>query len=376
LPGPDVPEIRFADGTVGEAYKQEFSMSNDADPSDKFYFVMRDPEYSPLPPGLGLAKEGVISGVPTQQGEYTFELCGVGRDEECTIIDGKIKIYPKRMPPVAVLTGNFTGDFWFTDNMGNPLYRDTGKLTLRLEQEEDEISGEYTFSDIRLEQLHSLDQVQLATTAPDFSKKISGKLSGARIEFSDGWIEFDGGFDADKIILDFESCYLNGCCVNPEHAGYTGEATVSNIEGVPDVPAPSYDCEMGIVGKTTLYRVKTEVPQAEEPEEQQPVVQKPISIFNVPFNCIFKRDDVCVLFNCVFKECNCLDEGVVYGKAEKIDSKEKAAELVKEYAKGYTITSTDRLDDNFYNVYVQDTAGMETFYTVSSNGLVMKTDCG
>ena len=92
LPGPDVPEIRFADGTVGEAYEQTFSMSNDNDPSDKFYFVMRDPEYSPLPPGLGLAKEGVISGVPTQQGEYTFELCGVGRDEECTIIDGKMNL--------------------------------------------------------------------------------------------------------------------------------------------------------------------------------------------------------------------------------------------------------------------------------------------
>ncbi len=381
---PELPKLVFVDGTVAEPYEQTIRARYENNPDAAVKFDLGDPEYEPLPPGLSLSSStGVVSGVPTKKGKYVFEICAQDAEERWTCYEGHITINPKQQPPVAVLTGNFTGPFEFTDNVGNPLFRDNGILNLRLTQDGNGISGVYTFTQIKMTQLHSFDQVQLGTSAPDFSKSITGKLNGARIDFTDGWIEFAGNFDSDQIRLNFQSCQLNLCCENPEHKEYTGEPTTSTELGVPDVPAPSYSCEMGIKGTATLNKIAAKEEPEEEPteEKKQPVLHKGISIFDIPIYCILKRSDACKLFNCIYEECRCVDSPnpIVYEKDVAINTEEDAMNLVKEYVEskklGYVVSSAMKLNDVFYNIFTIGN-GAEIVYTVTSNGIVMKTECG
>ena len=69
--------VKLDDGTVNKPYEDGVEVTNNENrnTSEDFYYQDLNPEHG-LPPGLELAEDGTISGVPTKAGTYIAGICG------------------------------------------------------------------------------------------------------------------------------------------------------------------------------------------------------------------------------------------------------------------------------------------------------------
>ena len=119
-----------------------------------------------------------------------------------------------------------------------------------------------------------------------------------------------------------------------------------------------------------------------------------ISTSSIPTECQDVQDDVCKLFECMVNLCWCDDSSpelpILYETYITFNDEQGAKdavhvyiaesiygdnELAAEEAKKMKIKNVVKLNDVFYNVFV-DKEGEEIVYTVSKNGQILKTICG
>ena len=109
--------------------------------------------------------------------------------------------------------------------------------------------------------------------------------------------------------------------------------------------------------------------------------------------CQEYQNDVCGLFDCMVDSCWCKESGsspILFETYISFDNKQGVKDVVNVYiaelingsdefiseeAKKMSITKVVKLNDVFYNVFV-DKDGEEIVYTVSSDGQIIKTICG
>ena len=106
----------------------------------------------------------------------------------------------------------------------------------------------------------------------------------------------------------------------------------------------------------------------------------------IPGQCLKYRDDVCGLFSCIVEQCWCDDSSdespIIYEpKNVMIQNKEEAISLVEEFLEksefaDYKVVSGVRLNNIFFNVFVEDASHNEITFTVAADGTILKTICG
>jgi len=113
---------------------------------------------------------------------------------------------------------------------------------------------------------------------------------------------------------------------------------------------------------------------------------KGIAWAEIPEQCLEYRGDVCELFSCMVEQCWCDDSSnkspIIYEpKDVMIQNEEEAINLVEEFLEksdfvGYKVTSVVKLNNIFFNVFIEDARHNEIIFTVVVDGLILKTICG
>jgi hypothetical protein len=102
----------------------------------------------------------------------------------------------------------------------------------------------------------------------------------------------------------------------------------------------------------------------------------------IPDACWQYANDECAVFSCMVTNCWC-EQGpnaILKEGAQKFLDEARAKGEVQTYLNeknivGYTIKNTAKLNDIFFNVFVE-IDGDEEVYTVATNGTILKTQCG
>jgi len=97
-------------------------------------------------------------------------------------------------------------------------------------------------------------------------------------------------------------------------------------------------------------------------------------------------EDPCALFECSVENCWCDDVGpdgpILMEGNRVVASTGNATNVVTEYLtdqgimKDYNVLNTVKLNEYFYNVFVENEDADEIVYTVSHNGAILKIFCG
>ena len=113
---------------------------------------------------------------------------------------------------------------------------------------------------------------------------------------------------------------------------------------------------------------------------------KGIAWAEIPEQCFEYREDVCGLFSCMVEQCWCDDSSdkspVIYEpKNIMIQNEEEAISLVEEFLgksdfADYRVVSGVRLNNVFFNVFIEDANHNEITFTVAVDGTILKTICG
>ena len=104
----------------------------------------------------------------------------------------------------------------------------------------------------------------------------------------------------------------------------------------------------------------------------------------IPKECQASQDDVCELFSCMTSNCWCEESplgGVIYQEVITVKNEADAKKIVNNY-----LTSIDsklnqkievfKINEIFFNVFVEDDNGDENAFTVSIDGKILITVCG
>ena len=129
-------------------------------------------------------------------------------------------------------------------------------------------------------------------------------------------------------------------------------------------------------------------------QEEIGLLFKGIEGASVPVECADYKDDVCSLFDCMVDQCWCDDmspEPILYETHIVFDDEEGAKDAVNAYIaelmfgdmvsdienpEELQVKNAVKLNDIFYNVFVEDSEGYEITYTVAVDGTIFNTACG
>ena len=131
-----------------------------------------------------------------------------------------------KITPAKDVTGRWSGNAFFKDNVANPQCSYEGVFNLDLQQNGNNLVGTYQMTIKKSTQL--LDTGLPCVQPGQFPMaQITGSVSTSRIEFTDNFADFTGSFTSDLMSLDFESCPNQECADGSAGVGTKGNAKLT-----------------------------------------------------------------------------------------------------------------------------------------------------